>query len=53
MNKEEIYRKIRNLGVESHYSGKTKTFYIDNCGKYYQCLLFSDIKLQGFNIVKN
>lgn len=52
MTKQNMQRRLLNLGFSSHYSGNTKTFYLNNCGKYFQCLLFSDIELLGFNIVK-
>lgn len=53
MTKKNIIRRLKNIGFEAHYSGKTKTFFIDNCTKFFQCILFSDIENSGFKLVKN
>lgn len=54
MSKSDIQNKLLNLGgFTSHYSGKNKTFYLDNCPKHFQSTLFNDIEKLGYKIIKN
>jgi len=53
MTKIEIQNRLRKMGFQSHYQGKTRTFFIDNCDKHYQCLLFNDMENMGYRVVKN
>lgn len=53
MTKKQIKLRLRMAGFEPHYCGKTKTFYIDNCGEHYQSLLLNDIQNFGYRVIKN
>lgn len=52
MTKKQIQQAFKASKIESHYSGKTKTFYLD-CSKHYQSLLINLVEELGFKVIIN